>query len=51
MIRDFKLSLFENTPSKILYHTETSQQTRATNQKVTEILEINKKPSRKTICK
>ena len=41
MIRDFKLSLFENTPSKNLHHTETSQRTPPTNQKPAEILEIN----------
>ena len=42
MIRDFKPSLLENTPSKTLYHTEISQQTRLRNQKATEILEIQK---------
>ena len=42
MIRDFKPSLLENTPSKTLYHTEVSQQTRLRNQKATEILEIQK---------
>ena len=42
MICDFKSSLLENTLSKNLYHTETSQQTRLRNQKATEILEIQK---------
>ena len=51
MIRDFKPSLFENTPSKNLHHTETSQRTPPTNQKPAEILEINTKASWKTTCK
>ena len=51
MIRDYKPRLFENTPSKNPYHTETSQLTCPTNQKATEILEINTKASRKTTCK
>ena len=40
MILDF---LFENTPSKNLHHTDTSQRIRPTNQKSAEILEINTK--------
>ena len=51
MIPDFKRSLFENTPSKNPYHTETIQRICPTNQKATEILEINTKASQKTTCK
>ena len=45
MIRDFKPILSEHTPRKNLYYTDTDQQTRPTNQKPTEILEINTKAS------
>ena len=45
MICDFKPSLFEYTPRKNLYYTDTNQQSRPTNQKPTEILEINTKAS------
>ena len=45
MIRNFKVRLFENTQSKNLHQTETSQRTRSTNQKPTEILEVDTKSS------
>ena len=45
MIRDFNPSLFENTSSKILHHTETSQRSHPTNQNPKKILEVNTKPS------
>ena len=45
MICDFNPSLFENTPSKNMYHTETNQRNRPTNQKPTEILEVNTRAS------
>ena len=41
MICDFKPNPFENTPSKNMHHTETSQQIHPANQKHMETLEIN----------